>query len=195
MARRITREEGILAGGSSGTAISGLLKVADRFKEGEVIVVLLPDTGERYLSKIYNDDWMEENGFLAPERVTARYVLESKKRRGKLVSVDPLTTVRKALDLIKENDISQLPVLDRGKAVGAVHDNELMSAVLERPALVDSPISTVMGPAFPQVNIDSQIEDIIRLMTTKKNAAVLVEEDQKINSVLTRYDVIEYMGK
>lgn len=194
MARRLTREEGLMAGGSSGTAVAGLLKAAVQFKDGDVIVVLLPDSGERYISKIYNDDWMRENGFLVPERVTARYIMQSKKL-GKIVSIDPTTTVRKALDLIKEHDISQLPVLDHGKPVGAVHDHELMMTVMERPVLVDSPISTVMGPSFPVLNIDSHIEDVIKQMTTKRNSAVLIEDDQRVTGILTRYDVIEYMGK
>jgi cystathionine beta-synthase len=196
MARRLTREEGLLVGGSSGTAVAGMLKIADRFRDDDVVVVLLPDSGERYLSKIYNDDWMRENGFLTPEKITVRYILQSKgKEANGLLSIDPITTVRRALDLIKEHDVSQLPVLDRGKPVGAVHDNELMATVMERPALIDSPVSTVMSPSFPSVNIDSQIDEVIRLLTPKKNYAVLVEDDQKVSGILTRYDVIEFMGK
>ena len=196
MSRRLTREEGLMVGGSSGTAVAGMMKIADRFKEDDVVIVLLPDSGERYLTKIYNDDWMRENGFLTPEKITVRYVLQSKRKKmGDLVAIDPTTTVRKALDLIKEHDVSQLPVLDRGKPVGALHDNELMATVLERPSLVDSPVSTVMGPSFPLVNIDSLIEDVIHCMTAKKNTAVLVEDDQKISGILTRYDVIEFLGK
>jgi cystathionine beta-synthase len=196
MARMLTREEGLLVGGSSGTAVAGMLKIADRFTENDVVVVLLPDSGERYLTKIYNDDWMRENGFLTPERVTARYIIQSKgKALRQLVAIDPITTVRKALDLIKENDISQLPVLDKGKPVGAVVDNELMGSVLEQPDLVDSPVSAVMGPSFPVVNIDAPVEDVVHLMTTKRNSAVLVEEASRITGILSRYDVIEYMGR
>ncbi|MCZ6776060.1 MAG: cystathionine beta-synthase [Ignavibacteria bacterium] len=196
MARRLTKEEGILAGGSSGTAVAGMLKIADRFKDDDVIVVIFPDSGERYLSKIYDDDWMREYGFLTPERITARYVMQSKGKHAKdLISIDPITTVRKALDLLSENDVSQIPVLDRGRAVGAVRDHELMMKVMERPALVDSPVSTVMGPSFLCVNIDANIEDVVRLMTSKENYAVLVEQNQEIDGILTRYDVIEFMGK
>jgi len=196
MARRLARQEGLMAGGSAGTAVAGMMKVADRFKDDDVIVVLLPDSGERYLTKIFNDDWMREYGFLVPEKITARYVLESKRKKiGDLVSIDPITTVRKALDLMKENDISQVPVLDRGKPVGGVTDNELMTSVMERPTLVDSPVSVLMGPSFPIVNVDVLIEDVIKLLTSKKNPAVLVEEDQKMVGILSRYDVIEFMGK
>ncbi len=196
MARRMTREEGMMVGGSAGTAVAGLMKAAHQFKEDDVVVVLLPDSGERYVSKIYNDDWMKEHGFLRPEKITARYVLESKgKDLRKLIEIDPLTTIRKALELMRQKDISQIPVLDRGKPVGSVHDSDLMAKVMERPTLVDSPVSSVMEPPFPTINIDSQIDDVVKLMTTKRNSAVLVEDQQKITGILTRYDVIEFLGK
>lgn len=196
MARRLTREEGLMVGGSAGTAVAGMMKIADRFTENDVVVVLLPDLGERYLTKIFNDDWMREHGFLRPERITARYVIDSKgKDLRELIEVDPVTTVRKTLELMQQKDISQIPVLDRGKPVGSVHDSDLMAKVMEHPALVDSPVSAVMQPSFPVVNIDTQIDDIIKLMTAKRNAAVLIEDQQKITGILSRYDVIEFMGK
>lgn len=195
MARRLTREEGLMVGGSAGTAVAGMMKIADRFKEDDVVVVLLPDTGERYLSKIYNDDWMQEHGFLVPEKITARYILESKKRVGEIIAVDPLTTVRETLDLFRSKDVSQIPVLDRGKPVGAVHDADVMTLVLERPSLMNSPISSVMDEPFPTINIDSLLDDFLKLMTTKETSAVLIEDQQKIVGILTRYDVIEFLGK
>lgn len=196
MARRLAKEEGLMAGGSAGTAVAGMMKIADRFQEDDVVVVLLPDSGERYLTKIFNDDWMREYGFLVPEKITARYVIDSKRKKiGDLVSIDPTTTVRKSLDLMRENDISQMPVLDRGKPVGGVLDHELMTSVMERPALIDSPVSTLMGPSFPTVNVDVLIEDVIKQLKSKKNPAVLVEEDQKMIGILSRYDLIEFMGK
>lgn len=194
MGRRLTREEGIFVGGSSGTAMAGALKVAERLSEKEVMVVLLPDTGERYLSKMYNDDWMRENRFLVPEKITVRYVLEGKKGIPSVVAVDPVATVRKALDLIKEHNISQLPVMDKGTSVGSVEESDLMSAVLENPALFDSPVSTLMQPAFPKVHIDDVVQSAIAHLS-KKHPAVLVEEDSKIVGVITRYDVIEYMSR
>jgi cystathionine beta-synthase len=196
MARRLTREEGLMVGGSAGTAVAGMMKIANRFKDDDVVVVLLPDLGERYLTKIFNDDWMKENGFLRPERITARYVIESKgKDLRELIAIDPLTTVRKTLELMRQKDISQIPVLDRGKPVGAVNDSDLMSKVMERPTLVDSPVGSVMSSPFPVVNIDSLVEDVVKLMTAKHNPAVLVEDQQKITGILSRYDVIEFMGK
>jgi cystathionine beta-synthase len=192
----VTREEGFMVGGSSGTAIAGLMKIADRFHDNDVVVVLLPDSGERYLSKIFSDNWMRENGFLSTERVTADTVLRGKGgdvRR--LVSVDSSATIRTALDLIRANDVSQVPVLDRTRPVGALHDYELMRVVLETPALADAPVSQVMAPCFPSVPPATPIDEVIRLMTTQHHSAILIEEDGTIRGILTRYDVVEFMSK
>jgi len=194
MARRLTREEGIFVGGSAGTALAGAMKVAERLTEREVMVVLLPDTGERYLSKIYNDDWMRENRFLIPEKITVRYVLEGKKGIPNLVSIDPATTLRKALELSGEHNVSQLPVLDKGESVGSVEESDIMSAVLGNTALFDAPVSTIMKASFPKVHIDDLITQAISILS-KKHHAVLVEEEGKIRGIMTRYDVIEYMSR
>jgi cystathionine beta-synthase len=195
MARRLTREEGIFVGGSCGTAMAGALKYADRMKDKEIMVILFPDTGERYLSKVYNDDWMRENGFLIPDRVTARYVLQSKARNvQQLIAIDPTTTVRHALDLFKEHDVSQLPVLEKGRPVGTIIDNDLMSAVLEDNSRMDAEVRTIMKPPFPVIGAASPIEHAIDFLK-KKDSAVLVEEDHKLTGILTRYDVIEYMAR
>lgn len=196
MARRLTREEGIFVGGSAGTAMAGALKyAADKMNDKEVMVILLPDTGERYLSKLYNDDWMRENGFLTPDRITVRYVLQSKaKNVPQLVAIDPATTVRKALDLFKAHDVSQLPVIEKGKPLGTVIDNDLMSAVLGDNSKLDVSVSAVMKPAFPVIGAAAPIEHAIDFLK-KKDSAVLIEEDHKIVGILTRYDVIEYMAR
>jgi cystathionine beta-synthase len=196
MARRLTREEGILAGGSAGTAVAGMLKIGSRFAGEDVVVVLLPDTGERYISKIYNDEWMRENGFLTPERITVRYVLDSKSKHPRgVISIDPATSVRKALDTLKQHDISQIPVMAGGKTVGTVHDHELMMKVMERPALVEAPVRDVMGASFPVVGIDASVEEVLRLMRVKENYAVLVADGGKIDGILNRYDVMEYLAR
>ncbi len=195
MCRRLTREEGLFVGGSAGTAVAGALKYADRTKKDDVMVILLPDTGERYLSKIYNDDWMRENGFLIPDRITVRFVLQSKaKNVQQLIAIDPTTTVRQALDLFKANDISQLPVIEKGRPVGTVVDNDLMSAVLEDNAVLDTTVKKLMEPAFPVIGVGAPIEHAIDFLK-KKDSAVLIEEDHKIVGILTRYDVIEYMAR
>jgi len=194
MARRMTREEGMFVGGSSGTAIAGTLKLAERLSEKDVVVALLPDTGERYLSKIYNDDWMRENRFLIPEKITLRYVLQAKRGVNQLISIDPVTTVRKALDLLSEHNVSQLPVIDNGQPVGSVEESELMSSVLGNPALFDAPVSSLMEAEFPVVHIEESINQAITLLS-KKHPAVLVQDEGKIVGIVTRFDVIEYMSR
>ncbi len=196
MARRLTREEGLLVGGSCGTAVAGMMKIAERFTDDDVVVVLLPDSGERYISKIYNDDWMREHGFLVPEQITARYVLQAKgKRAADLVFADPTTPVRKALDLFRQHDISQMPVLEGGVSVGSLIDHEMMAAALEKPSLLDGPVRTVMGSGFPLAAADTRVDDVIHVLTSKKNSAVLIQENGTIIGILTRYDVIEFLGK
>ncbi len=194
-ARRLTRDEGIFVGGSSGTAVAGALKYADRMRDNDIMVILLPDTGERYLSKIYNDDWMRENGFLIPDRVTAKYVLQSKPKNVQaLIAIDSSTSIRTALDLFREHDVSQLPVIEKGKSVGTVIDNDLMSAVLEDNSKLDQPVKILMEPSYPVIGSSSPIEHVIDLLK-KKDSAVLVEENHAIIGILTRYDVIEYMAR
>ncbi len=195
MCRRLTRDEGLFVGGSCGTAVAGALKYAPRMKDNEVMVILLPDTGERYLSKIYNDDWMKENGFLAPDRVTVKYILEHKaKPDHQLVSITPTTLISEALKYFREHDISQLPVIDKGKAVGTVTDSDLMSAVLADKTKMDAQVMSIMKTSYPIIGAASPVEHAIDFLK-QKDAAVLIEEDKKIIGILTRYDVIEYMTR
>ena len=195
MARRLTREEGLLVGGSCGTAVAGMMKIADRFRDDDVVVVVLPDSGERYLSKIYDDDWMREHGFLIPEKVNARYVLERKPAaERRLISAAPDDTVRSVLDLFREHDISQLPVLDGGRCVGSLHDHSLMLGIFERPELLDARVASVMSRPFPTVRCEAGIEDVLRLLSAKDQYAVLVVEEKGLMGILSRYDVIEFMG-
>src|SRR5690606_19425733 len=128
MARRLTREEGLFAGGSSGLIVALAARVAREVDDPDaMIVAILPDTGERYLSKIYNDEWMRENRLLEPERLTAGDMVERKDGAAPpLVAVAPDTPVREALSLVTTHDVSQLPVLDGGACVGSISEGTLM---------------------------------------------------------------------
>lgn len=195
MARRLTREEGIFMGGSAGTAMAGTLKLAERLGEKDVVVVIFPDTGERYLSKVYNDDWMRENRYLEPERVTLRYILQGKSKDiPPVVYVAPLDNIRRALDLIRDHNISQLPVMEKNKAVGSITEGMLINAVLKKAGLLDEPVTNIMEPSLPRLKADTNIEHAVDLLG-KKNAAVLVEDDTKIVGIVTRYDVLEYLSR
>jgi cystathionine beta-synthase len=194
MGRRLAREEGLLAGGSCGTAMAGAMKVAKDMLEGTVMVVLLPDSGERYLSKMYNDDWMREHRFLVPERVTLRYVLESKRTKGNVISVDPATSLRRAIDLMSGSNVSQLPVMDNGRCVGHVQEADLMGTVLRTPAAIDHSVQQHLRDPFPLLPADDLVQAAVAFLS-QHHHAVLVEDAGAVVGIVTRYDVIEYMSR
>lgn len=194
-ARRLTREEGIFAGGSAGTAVAGALKLAEQLSERDVVVTILPDGGARYLTKIYNEDWMRENGFLVPERVTLKYILERKsKHLQPLISIQSSATVRDALEIIKKHNISQLPVVENGKCVGSITEQNLLSVVLENSSRVDDTVSTLMEPVLPEVHMNEEIHKAIELLA-KKAPAVLVTDGTKAIGIVTRFDVVEHLSR
>jgi cystathionine beta-synthase len=192
MARRLAREEGLFAGGSSGLLVHGALEVArDSGTADAFVVTLLPDWGERYLSKVYDDDWMIENGFLErPRHRTVREVIDGKETEvSDLITVEPTTSVRIALSTITAHDIGQLPVVRDGSCVGSVTETRLMSQVIEDPSLLDKPVESIMGAPFPVVDahVDS---DQLRTLLTRENAACLVRDDGGLVGIITRYDVV-----
>src|SRR3954451_2419692 len=174
MARRLTREEGLFVGGSSGLVVHAALHVARRLDDPNALVVVpLPDPGERYLSKLYNDEWMRENQMLDADRTTLEFIL-SEKRTGTqpIISVGPGTTVRQALRLMSLHDVSQLPVMDGVNAVGSVADWSLSAKSLDNNKLLDSTVSEVMDGPFPIVD-GSQSADAAAKLLSKSNPAVL----------------------
>jgi cystathionine beta-synthase len=194
MARRLTREEGLFAGGSSGLIAHVALQVARTVDDPAAFVVTyLCDTGERYLSKLYNDEWMRENQLLDAELVTLGQLLDLK--RGDvpaLVSVVPGSTVRQALRLMQLHDVSQLAVMANGNCVGVVSESVLSTRALEDTKLLDSAVSAVMDPPFPVVDQDASLDQVTRLLA-KTNPAVLVRHDGHVAGILTRSDVLHYM--
>jgi cystathionine beta-synthase len=196
MTRRLSREEGLLCGGSSGTALAGALRVAAGMREDQVVVVLFADTGERYLSKVHNDEWMRDNRMLEPEFVRAGDVVRSKNAAlPALISVRTSDTMREALRLIRAQNISQIPVLDEeGDVRGTIHEGELMSALIEGRLHLDDLASTRMQPALGIVASDASVAEVARLLADR-NPAVLVQEGVRIVGILTRFDLIEYVAK
>jgi cystathionine beta-synthase len=194
-ARQLTREEGIFSGGSAGTAVAGAFKLAERLSEKDVVVVLLPDGGSKYLSKIYNDEWMKENGFLAPERITLRYVLEAKSAKlPQLVTVDASSTIRSALELMTGKNISQLPVFDKGNCIGSVSEGVLLTTLLKDSSKFDAQVRTVMEPPFMEVHMNEEIGRAVESFA-KKEQAVLVKDDTHLIGIITRFDVLGYLTR
>ena len=194
MARRISRQEGILAGGSCGAAVAGAIKFLGD-KGGDVLgVVILPDTGERYLSKFYNDAWMRDNGLFELEDVRVGDVLRAKRGPAPgLVSVTAGTDVRQAMALMRQYDISQIPVFHDEKIAGVLTENTVMRAVLEDAHVLDERVGALMEPPLPTVRVDDPVREAIGLLS-KKNPCVLVMEDNRAAGILTRTDVIGYVS-
>jgi cystathionine beta-synthase len=197
MARRLTREEGLFVGGSSGLIVHAALHVARRLDDPTALIVApLPDTGERYLSKLYNDEWMRENQLLDADRTTLAYVLESKRRGDDempvVVSVAPGATVRQALRLMSLHDVSQLPVMDGANCVGSVSDWSLSAKSLDDTKLLDATVSQVMDGPFPIVDIDQPVDGVAKLLS-KSNPAVLVRSNGHVRAIVTRSDMLNYL--
>ena len=194
MARRLAREAGSLAGGSTGLNVALSLEVARELDDPEALVVtILCDTGERYLSKVFNDEWMQENQMLEPPRTTVEQLLERRHPTAPpLVSVAPAAAVRQALNLMSTWGVSQIPVVEAGRSVGGLVEGTLMTRALAQPALLDRPVREVMEAPFPEV--DSTFStDRLGAMLTRESPAALVRKDGKLIGIVSRYDVLQQL--
>lgn len=193
-ARRLGREEGIFCGGSSGTIAWAALKAAENLTEDDIMVFIICDTGERYLSKFLSDEWMKEKRLLGEERMTVGLLNELKLHTGKLrlISVAPDARIGEALDLMNNHSLSQLPVLEEGKSVGSVRENRIMSLLLDNRELLEQPVATVMDASFPVAN--ENVEVSRAKMYLKESPALLVEEYGRIVGIVTRHDVLDILA-
>jgi cystathionine beta-synthase len=195
MTRRIVREEGLLVGGSSGTAVVAAVKLAQTLPPDAVLVVMMPDSGRGYMSKIFNDEWMVANGFLAENKrgATVGDVLRSKEPLPPLITVQDDDVVKNALDLLRRYEISQLPVLQGTQIVGSVNDVAVMQAVFDRADLLHKSVRAVMGRPFPALDRNVEIDRAYKLLTLA-NSAILVTDAAQPVGVLTRQDIISYLS-
>jgi len=193
-ARRLAREEGLFVGGSCGLAAAVALKVASGLPAGKTVVVLLPDTGERYLSKFYNDEWMRENRFLEIERVTLQEILESKSSSlAPIISVTSETSVRQAFSLMEEKNISQMPILDHGTFVGSIEEGSLTGKILDNQDLINGKITGIMDPPFPILQANDTI-DTARTLFGQKYAAIVVNDGSRPVGIFTKSDIISFIS-
>ncbi|MGH9068508.1 MAG: cystathionine beta-synthase [Acidimicrobiales bacterium] len=199
-ARRLTREEGILAGGSCGTAVWAALQVGADLGPDDVVVVLLPDSGRGYLSKVYNDTWMANFGFLAGASGTVGEVLAAK--RGPLpplVHIHPDETARAAIAVLEEFGVSQLPVvkadppLALAEVVGAVSDRRLLEMAVADPAVLDGPVSAVMGPPLATVGTGEVLDRASAHL--QGEPALLVLDGGHPVGILTRSDLLDHLSR
>jgi len=188
MTREIALQEGIFAGNSTGSAVAGVLQLKDWFKKDDVVVIIFPDHGSRYMGKMYNEDWLRERGFLKDEKLTARDILK-KKERQEIVTIDCEKSVLEAINVIKSLNISQIPVTQKGMVIGKVTESNILDALLENPALKSYPVQTITTAPFPFVDLNSSIDKISALIN-KENIAVLVEDESGRIEIITQYDII-----
>lgn len=199
-ARRVGVEEGILVGGSAGTAIWAALQLAPRLGPGDVVVTLIPDSGRGYLSKLYNDEWMSDHGFLRGRGQTVADVLEKKGRRlPELIHVHPDDKASEAVSIMQEYSVSQLPVvqldevpLAEAEVIGAVHEHDLMRKALSDSSLLDRQVREVMGPPLPTVGAGESVELAVNRL--EESPAVLVIDHGHPVGVITRTDALGFLA-
>ena len=195
MARRLTREEGLFVGGSAGLITHLALQVAREVDDPSALVVtFLCDTGERYLSKLYNDEWMRENQLLEPDRVTLGDLLAHKVATAPaaVVSAAPGQQVRQVLGLMRLHDVSLLPVLELGACVGSVTEYALTQRGLESSRFLDAVVGEVMDDPFPVVESSQAVESVQKVLS-KATPAVLVSDGGAISGIVTRSDMLAYL--
>jgi cystathionine beta-synthase len=193
-ARDLARKEGLFAGGSSGGAVFGAIEAAKQAKPDDVIVVILPDAGNRYLSKFYNDGWMADNGFSPYETMPGQVseLLNSGHLKPVVIKAD--SPIKDAISLMKKFGISQLPVNDNGDIIGMVFEIDLLRALAARAGGPDDPVRDVAQRQISRVSPNEPLSRLAEIFTDKSEA-VLVMEDKKLLGVLTKIDLISHLAK
>ena len=190
MARKLGRLEGLFCGWSCGSAVHGAIEYCKDLGKDDVVVVILPDHGTRYLGKIYNDAWMSDNQFIDKGyMLTAGEILDRKESNGGIMSLSPSQTLSEAIAVMRDKFVSQLPVVEDGKVVGSLTENRVLFTILDDPSLKNSPVSSAMNDPFPFVLPTTRI-DVLSKMITKDNPAVLVQGNDGTLDIITKYDLI-----
>jgi cystathionine beta-synthase len=192
MTRRITREEGIFAGNSAGSAMAGLLQLREHFTEDDVVVVIFHDHGSRYLGKMFNDEWMQEKGFFDKTGLTARDLVASGVS-GELLAIEGSERVETAVKLMAQHDFSQISITYHGRLVGSLNETHLYEELVRTPDVKQQPVEAIMQPAFPFVDVSTPV-DLLATMITPTSPAVLVRDFKTDKTfIITRSDVIRVL--
>jgi cystathionine beta-synthase len=193
IARRLAKMEGLFTGGSGGGCISATLRVAKDLSANDFVVALLPDTGMRYLSKVYNDEWMRERGYVdSAVPITAAEIITAKHKGGKareLVIARPYQTVFHALKTMQEQDISQIPVFEENLPIGTVYEDQILTLALQGKDLRKLVVREVMSKPLPQLPRTAPVERLTYILS-HENPAVFVEMGDARLEILTKYDLM-----
>lgn len=194
MTRRLVRQEGIYAGGSAGGAVAGAIKYAEKMNRPMNIVVLLPDSAAKYLSKIFNDDWMRENGFLGDEsKGLVAELLAHKTGPRELLTATPETTIREVVSVMKREGVSQLPVLVGGRVVGVVNESDVLEHVLTESPDPSTSIASLVKNTFAIVELTNNVSMVGQLFTHGK--VVMVVDQGRLVGIITKIDYIDYVSR
>jgi cystathionine beta-synthase len=195
MTRRLSKEEGLFVGWSCGSAVHGALEYAkENLKEGDCMVIILPDHGTRYLGKIYNDDWMRNHGFLEDKQFgTARDIIAGRNGSYQLVVAQKSDKIKEAIALMNSKSVSQIPVVEDGHVIGSITDTILLSKIIENPELKDASVAEIMEDSMKFVALDSTL-DVLSSMLDKQKA-VLVRDEQDHIHIVTKHDILEAITK
>jgi cystathionine beta-synthase len=192
--RRMAREDALFAGGSAGMAVWVALEVAKGCGPDDLVVVLLPDTGERYLSKVHNDEWMRDNHLLDLGAARVEQLVSGKSPRlRQLISVSAGEPLKRALALIEQHDVSQLPVLRNGEVLGTLAEDEVLRVALSDRTALERPVDAFMGPPLPVVGSEEGADAVTRLLASR-SPAVLVRAGGSVSGILTRFDMLQFLA-
>jgi len=190
MARRLAKEEALFCGYSAGSCIQGLLQLKGKLKKGDLVVAILHDHGSRYVSKIYNDQWMAERGFFDVKTFKDVVNARGKKR---LITIEPTQSVSEAVELMKQYDIEHIPVVKQNELIGSVSESGLFQRVFNNPEIKTEKIERVMDKLFPVVSLETPVEKLSTLIN-KENGAVLAKDESGNYHIVTKYDVIQALA-
>ena len=190
-ARELTRKEGLFTGGSGGGAVCGAIKFAREHPECKTIVVILPDSGSRYLSKVYDDDWLRANSFLDDEAAYGHLKDIVERQRHPVITAEASDGVQDVIRLMKKHGISQLPILDRTRLVGMISEVDLLNALLKDPDSLDRPVGDLVDQNYVLVPSDTPVSRLAAIFTQGKVA--LVQDQGTITAVVTKIDLIDHM--
>ena len=190
-ARQLGRVEGIFCGGSTGTSFAAALKVAKDLDETALVVFIVCDTGEHYLTKFHSDEWMKEKLLLEPQRITAKLIAETKNHGSpnNLIFAAPDEIIGDALEKMTANSVTQIPVLEEHQSVGSLRESRILTRLLENRDLLGARVSEVMDESFPVLDVDSSFNDIKAQL--QKSPAVLIEDFKRITGIITRSDLLD----
>ncbi|MBV6644871.1 MAG: cystathionine beta-synthase [Cyclobacteriaceae bacterium] len=194
MTRRLAREEGLFIGWSCGSAAYGALEWArENLEKEDVMVIILPDHGTRYLGKVYNDNWMKDHGFIESRKfATAKDIIQHKNGHGALFTIDQATKVGEAILKMNEKGIDQIPVVNGDNFVGSLSDNKVLKSLIANPELKDKPVAEIMDPSFQFVGMDNTL-DVLSSLINKDSKALLVRDEQRHVHIITQSDLLMAM--